>query len=84
MLLWVMGVGFENTSTVSGKWNVSSVIPRLYGWVYKTWKLFPLPDEHSGAVMTAGSQSDDPRLYPMGSHVSIPVLLNLCSESVGA
>ena len=28
-------VGFENTCTVSGKWNVSRVMPRLYGWVYK-------------------------------------------------
>ena len=56
MLLLVMVVGFENTCTVSGKWNVSRVIPRLYGWVYKTWRLFPLADEHSIAVMIVGSQ----------------------------
>ena len=42
MLLWVMGVGFENTCTVSGKENVFKVIPRLYGWIYKTLKFFPL------------------------------------------
>ena len=27
MLLWVMGVEFENTCTVSGKWNAFSSIP---------------------------------------------------------
>ena len=57
MLLRVMGVGFENTCTVSGKWNVSRVIPRLYGWVYRTWRLFPLVDEHSVAVVIVGFQS---------------------------
>ena len=57
MLLWLMRVGFENSSTASGKSNVSRVIPRLYGWVYKTWRLFPLPDEHTVVVITAGSQS---------------------------
>ena len=25
ILLWVMGVGFENTCSVSGKWNVSGL-----------------------------------------------------------
>ena len=45
------------TLAVSRKWNVSGIIPRLYGWVYKTWRLFPLADEHSVAVMTVGSQS---------------------------
>ena len=39
MLLWVMGVGFENACTVSGKWNVTRVTPRLYGWVYKILRL---------------------------------------------
>ena len=42
MLLWVMGVGFGNTYIVSWRWNVSRVIQRLYGWVYKTLKLSPL------------------------------------------
>ena len=32
MLLWVMGAGFEKTYVVSGKWHVSRVIPRLFGW----------------------------------------------------
>ena len=39
MLLWEMGKGFENTCTVSGKLNVSRVIPRLYEWVYKVLRL---------------------------------------------
>ena len=46
MLLWVMGAGFDNTCAVSGKWNVSRVIPRLYRWVYKTVRLSPLVIEH--------------------------------------
>ena len=78
MLLWVIGVGFDNTCTVSAKWNVYRVIPRLYGWVYKTLRLFPLVVvEHSVVVVSA-------RLNPMGSQFSIPVLWNLCSESVVA
>ena len=42
MLLSVMGVGFKkgvgfkNTCTVSGKCNISKVVPRLLGWIYKT------------------------------------------------
>ena len=79
-----MGVGFKNICTVWREWNVSRVIPRLYGWVYKTWRLFPLADEHSVEVMTAVPNQDDPRLYPMSRQVSISVLLNLCSKSVGA
>ena len=50
-------VGFDNTCTVSGKGNVSRVIPRFYGWVYKTLRLSPSVVEHSVVVMTAGSQS---------------------------
>ena len=70
-----MGVGFENTCTVSGKWNFSGVIPRLCGWVDKTLRLYPLVVEHSVVVMTAGSQSRlNPRLNPMGSQFSIPIL----------
>ena len=56
------------------KCNVSRVIPRLYGWVYKTLRLSPLVDGHSVVVMSA-------RLNPMGSQFSIPVLWKLCSES---
>ena len=56
MLLWVTGVGFEGTCTVSGKWNVSRVIPRLYVWVCKTLRLSPLVVKHSAVVMTAGCQ----------------------------
>ena len=39
-----LGVGFENTCTVSGKGNVYRVIPRLYKWVYGHYfskKIFP-------------------------------------------
>ena len=56
MLLWLMGVGFENTCTFSGKENVSRVIPRYYRWVYKNLCLYSLAVEHSVMVMTAGSQ----------------------------
>ena len=59
MLLWVMVVGFENTCTVSGKWNVSKVIPRLYGWVYKTLRLSPL-------AVTAASQSKQSQIESCG------------------
>ena len=76
MLLWVMGVRFDNTCTVSGKWNVSRVIPRLYGWVYKTLRLSTLVVEHIVLVMSG-------RLNPMGSQFWILVLWNLCSESGG-
>ena len=57
ILLWVIGLKFENTWTVSWKGNISRVISRLYGWVYKTLKLSPLAVEHSVVVTTAGSQS---------------------------
>ena len=76
MLLWVIGVEFNDTCTVSGKGNVFRVIPRLHGWVYKTLRLSLLVVEHSVVVATA-------RLNPMGSQFLIPVLWNLCSESVG-
>ena len=64
MLLGVIGVGVDSTWTVFQKWNVSRVIPRLYGWVYKTLKLSPLVIEHRIVVMTA-------RLNAMGSQFSI-------------
>ena len=67
-----MSVGFDNT--VTGKCNVSRVIPRLYGWIYKILRLSPLVDEHSVVVISA-------RLNPMGSQFSIPILWKLCSES---
>ena len=70
-------VGFDNTCTVSGKWNVPRVIPKLYGWVCKTLRLSPLVVEHSVVIMSA-------RLNPMGSQFSIPLLWNLCSEPVVA
>ena len=40
------------TLAVSGKWKISMVIPRLYGWVYKTLKLSPILVEQNVAVMS--------------------------------
>ena len=45
-----MGMGFDNSCKVSEKWNVSRVIPRLYGWVYKTLRLSQLVVQHSVVV----------------------------------
>ena len=61
MLIWVMSVGFEYTCTVLEKENVSRVIPKLYEWIYKTWRLFLLVDE-----LRIPNQ-DDPRLHPVDS-----------------
>ena len=58
MLLWVMGVGFENTCPVSGKWNVPRVvIDRFVNGYMKPSDSLALVVEHSVVVMTAGSQS---------------------------
>ena len=55
------GVGFDNTCIVSGKGNISRIIPRLYGWVHKTLRLLsPLVVEHSVVIVSA-------ILNPMGS-----------------
>ena len=49
------------TLAVSGKWNVSRVIPRLYGWVYKILRLPKLLVElwvpNQGSSQLVGSQS---------------------------
>ena len=71
------GVGFDNTCTVSGKGNGSRFIPRPYWWVCKTLRISPLVVELSVVVVSV-------RLNPMGSQLLIPVLWNLCSESVVA
>ena len=42
ILFCVMGMEFENTCKVSGKWNISRFVSRLYGWVYKTFLEFLL------------------------------------------
>ena len=49
-LLWVMGVRFENW-TVSGKSNISRVIPRHYRWECKTFRASKLAVEHSVVVI---------------------------------
>ena len=53
ILLWVMGLGFENTCTVSEKQNISRVISVLYGWVYKILRLLITAVEHSIVVVAA-------------------------------
>ena len=79
-----LGVGFKNTCIVSGKWNVSTIIPTLYGWVYKPLRLYPLVIDHSAVVGLWVPTQDDPRLNPMVSQFLISVLSNLCSESARA
>ena len=69
MLLWVMGVGFYNTCTVLGKWNVSRVIPRLYGWVCKTLRLSLLVVDHSVVVMNAVFQSRRSQIESYGEPI---------------
>ena len=54
MLLWVMGVRFENTCTISGECNVSRVIPRCYEMVHKTLRLSLVSVEFGVVVKTAG------------------------------
>ena len=56
-------MGFENTCEVSGKWNVSSVFPRLSGWVCKISKLIMATDEDSVVVAVASYQ---PGVSPLG------------------
>ena len=53
----LMAVQSDNTWTVLGRWNASRVIPRCYGWVYKTLRFSPLVVKHSAVVMTGDSQS---------------------------
>ena len=72
-----MGVVLVSTCTVSGNWNVSGVIQRLYGRLYKTLKLSPVCYDCRLPIKTI------PKLNPMGDQFSIFLLLNLCSESVG-
>ena len=74
-LFSVIGVGFENTRTISGNWNASRVVPRLYGSVYKTLRLSTAV-ERSVVVMT-----EIPKSKPISDFF---LLLNLCSELVGA
>ena len=54
MLLLVMGVEFENICTVSGKWNVSRVISRLYEWDCNISRVPLVIAEHGVVVASAG------------------------------
>ena len=77
MLLWVMGVGFQNTCS----FKEVKYFQGYYNTLFR--RISPLTDEHSIVVMTVGSKSRwYPRLYSMGSQFSISILLNLCSEPV--
>ena len=53
-----LGLEFEKTCSVSGKWNVSNVFPRLYGWVYKIFRfpLLPLVLELRVTIMRTHAQ----------------------------
>ena len=62
MLLYVMGVGFKNTYSASGKWNISKVVPRLFGWIYKSNKT--AISEFSLQVIIAVSQPGKLRSNP--------------------
>ena len=55
MPLWVLCLGFENTWAVSKKWNVSRVISRLYGSVYKILRLLLTAVEYSIVVADTNS-----------------------------
>ena len=57
-VLWVIGVGFDNTCTISGKWNISRLFQEFIdGYIAKILRLSALVVEYSVKVMTAGSQS---------------------------
>ena len=49
-----MCVGFKNTCTASGKWNISKVVPKLFVWTYKTNK--SVISVSSLQFITVGSQ----------------------------
>ena len=79
-----MDVGFENTCTVSGKWDISRVVTWLYGWVYKILKTTGIIsstaasyqwDSHStesqSVVITAGFQTRGTSSNLMSSQFSI-------------
>ena len=61
MPLCMMGVGFENTCTLSGKWNVSRVIWRLYWWVYLISKLCQLIPGYSLMVVSEDNHVKGPK-----------------------
>ena len=52
MLLWVMGVGFENPCTVWDKWNVSVVISRINEWGYNRLRVPLIIAEHGVVIAT--------------------------------
>ena len=70
-------VGFKNTCIVSGKWNVSSAIPRLYGLnLLRLPQLLVellVPDQgyrqsvgSQAVAITVGVQVEDSSSNPMG------------------
>ena len=60
--------GGESTVSLhsSGKWNISKVILRIFGWVCKILRLSPLVVAHGVVVMTVGSQSRQSQIESYG------------------
>ena len=62
VLLWVIGVGFRNTSTLSVKRNVTRIVSKLFGWVYIILRfpslLVELQVPHFGDFQAACSMRD--------------------------
>ena len=77
-----MGVGFKNTCTESGKWNISKVVRGLCWWVYKI--IYPqhkaVIPECSLRVTTIGSQPGDLRSDPRRKQILSLLLWILCSN----
>ena len=51
MLLWVMGVGFQNTRTVSENLNASRIMSRLHEWDSNMLSFLIVIAEHSVMVL---------------------------------
>ena len=77
-----MGVGFENTCSASGKWNISRVVQKLCGWVDETIRVRLISTESILKAITVVSQKDDARLVPRRVQLSFLLLWSLCSEPV--
>ena len=85
MLLWVMAVIFKNTDAVSVKWNVSRVVPRLYGlrslWQPKKWERGVSPIFYLAVFGVLGGRGclKFPRLIPVLESFSSELLRAIIS-----
>ena len=59
----LMGVGSENTCTVFGKWSVSMVVSRPYGWVNKFFKIIPIITSTAGSCLGSSQSTGSQRGY---------------------